>query len=123
MTSMQAEAYLEFGASTGILLGWLVASRCAAARFATREMELAELSAECERLLRDVEPLRNEEQRVRPMELLDESTRASDEIDALRRRLRELGLYDGPPRVLPAASKAPTLASGEVSDEQKRRGS
>jgi hypothetical protein len=119
---MQPEADLALGASIGILLGWLGASKWAAAWFAAREVELSVLSDECERFLRDVEPLRSEEQRVRPLELLDESTRASDQIDALRRRLLELGLYDGPPRVLPTVSKPRTFASREVSDEQERRG-
>ena len=120
---MQSEAYLAIGLISALPLGWVVASRWVADWLSAKEVQLQTLSAQCEDLLRQVEALRDEERRVRPRELLDESTRASDEIDRLRRRLRELGLYDGPMHSLPQTPKLPGSRPAGVSEEETLRGS
>ena len=123
MVGLQAEAHVAAGALVGVLLGWLVTARYVAAFLARKETLLRRLSREYDDLLRQLEPLRAEEQRVKPMELLDESTRASDEIENLRRGLRELGLYDGPSRALPPTPKPVLYPPPAVSDEHRQRGS
>jgi hypothetical protein len=121
--SSPLELHLLAAVSIGFVLGWL-AMRIHVANVSTlRQLHLQALSAEYDALVREVESLRAEERRSKPVELLDKSARASEEIDKLRRRLRELGLYDGPERTLPTLPKPRNYQTPAVSEEQYDRGS
>lgn len=113
--------YLLFGVASGALVGWLGVSAWVRGALAAKRKTLADLSFRYGSLLHDVEQLRLEEKRVGAIDLLRESTRLSDEIDAMRQRLRQLGLYaGGTPPVHTGPVSGPLIPRKPPNDDDPR---